>query len=144
EAGGWVIAGVSDYIATLQAAGVAPVDLPPTPDGTWQPGDTENVARWMGNAALYAEGERDNGVLTGNSGAGRLALAAETACDAADAAGMLPPGATDDVTRAWRDLLLGEVSDATGWNPAPTEVFYGQTQGQLGATRARTTAITCA
>ena len=144
ETSGYVIAGVSDYVATLQGAGVAPTPLPPMLDGTWQPDDTGDLARWMGDAALWPDGERDNLVLTTNTAAGRMALAAETALDAARTAGHEPPGAAEDVTRAWRDLLLGEVSDATGWNPIPNETFYGLAQAGLAETRARGVAITAA
>ncbi len=144
EANGYVIAGVSDYVATLQSAGVTPEDLPPTIDGTWQPDDTDDLGRWMGDSGAFADGERDNGVLTKNTRAGRMALAAETALAAAQAAGSEPPGAADDLRRAWRDLLLGEVSDATGWNPIPNEVAYAMIQAGLASDRARSVAIAAA
>ncbi len=142
EASGYVIAGVGDWIATLQGAGVAPVDLPPMVDGTWQPDDTENLARWMGNTGAFAATERDNRIVTTNSDAGRTALAAETALHAAVTAGHAMPDA--DLQRAWRDLFLGEVSDATGWNPANTEVYYGWFHGDAARTRARGVAIAAA
>lgn len=144
EASGYVIAGVGDWVATLEAAGVTPVDLPPTLDGTWQPNSTENLARWMGNTGAFGATERDNLVLTGNSAAGRTTLAAETALAAATAAGHTVANGDADVERAWRDLLLGEVSDATGWNPARTEVYYGEFHAQAASTRARGVAIAAA
>ncbi len=144
EASGYVIAGVGDWVATLHGAGVTPVDLPPTLDGTWQPNNTENVARWMGNTGAFAATERDNAVLTGNSIGGRMVLAAEVAAATAATMGHAVPGADAEVDRAWRDLLLGEVSDATGWNPARTEVYYGVFHGQAAASRARAVAVSAA
>ena len=141
ESSGYVIAGVGDYVATLRAAGVAPTPLPPMLDGTWQPNNTGNLDRWMGDTGGFAASERDNGVVTGNSAAGRVALAATTALAAATAAGHPLPMAEQDLARAWRDLLLGEVSDATGWNPLPAETYYGLVHGRAASTRAHDVAV---
>lgn len=144
ESNGYVIAGVGDWVATLDGAGVAPVDLPPMLDGTWQPNSTENLARWMGNTGAWAATERDDGILSGNSEAGRVVLAAETALEAATTAGHTVTGGTEEVDRAWRDLFLGEVSDTTGWNPASTEVYYGFVHADAARARARALAIAAA
>src|SRR5262249_38931084 len=142
EADGWAIAGISDWVTTLQGAGVSPQELPAVLDGTWQPDDTENVARWMGNGGAFAATERDNGILTGNIQAGRMALAAEVALAAAGSAA--PANGEDEIARAWRDLFLGEVSDTTGWNPIPGEVIYGQWHRAAAFDRARALAIASA
>ncbi len=144
ETAGYVIAGVGDWVATLEGAGVAPVDLPPTFDGDWQPDDTENVARWMGNSGAFAATERDNGVLTGNTRAGRMALAAEATLAAATVAGHPDASAQAEIERAWRDLFLGEVSDATGWNPAAPETYYGLVHGASAEARARAVVLSAA
>jgi hypothetical protein len=144
EASGYAIAGVGDWVATLRAAGVMATPLPPMLDGTWQPDDTGNLDRWMGDAAAFAATERDDGVLAGNQTAGRLVLGAEVAVAAATAAGHAPMGADAEVTRAWRDLLLGEVSDTTGWNPIAGEVYYGEVHAGLASARARTVATSAA
>ncbi len=144
EADGWTIAGVSDYVATLRSAGVTPTALPPMLDGTWQPDDTKNLGRWMGNAGTFAATERDNAVLAHNSAAGRMALAAETAVVAARAADHPLTGADATLQRAWRDLFLGEVSDATGWNPIGNEVYYGLWHAQAASSRARDLAMQAA
>jgi hypothetical protein len=141
ESQGYAIAGVGDWVASLQAAGVTPTPLPPTLDGTWQPSSTGNLDRWMGDTGGFASSERDNGVVAGNSAAGRMTLAAQTALGAATSAGHALPTAEQDLARAWRDLLLGEVSDATGWNPIPGETYYGMFHGSAAAMRAHGVAI---
>lgn len=144
ETQGYVIAGVGDWVATLDGAGYTAPPLPPMLDGTWQPDDTENVARWMGNTGAFAATERDNAVVTGSSIAGREVLAAELATRAAADAGHAVAGADEEISRAWRDLLLGEVSDATGWNPLGTEVYYSQAHAELARTRAHAATLAAA
>lgn len=101
-------------IGTFAAAiGTPPDALPPMGDGTWQPDNTANVHRWMGGLGLWSTTEQDNNVLTSNVRAGHVVEAAEVI------AGF------DAVESAYRSLLLGEVSDASGWNPMATEVQYG-------------------
>lgn len=113
EAAGGRIVSVGTYVSEVGATATTP--LPPVLDGTWQPDDTENLGLWMGDAGLWGDTESDNGVRTANVRASRAVRAAE-AVAGADAA---------LVREAWRELLLGEVSDATGWNPYVTEVAYG-------------------
>ncbi|HOX28327.1 MAG TPA: hypothetical protein PLQ76_04135, partial [bacterium] len=49
EKDGYRIGKISDYMREVKAAGVQPSVLKAAPDGTWQPDDTENVFRWMGD-----------------------------------------------------------------------------------------------
>ncbi len=114
EAAGAQIIGVHDYVAAVSGL-VTPTPLPPVIDGTWQPDDTTNMWRWMGGSGLWGSTEEDDGVLTGNVLAGRQVRAAEAAGGDATA-----------IEEAWKTLLLGEVSDATGWNPYETEVQYAE------------------
>ena len=89
--------------------------MPPMVDGTWQPDNTDNLGLWMGGMGLFGVDE-DELVRTLNARAGHQLRAAELV-DGADA---------DLVEEGWRDLLLGEVSDASGWNPLAVEVAYGK------------------
>ncbi len=113
---GYRIAGIEDCAQALLDAGVQREPLPPVLDGTWQPDDTDNVGLWMGGGGAWSgdDGtERDNGVLTlGTRGHKILVAAGAHLGDAA---------ALDE---AWRELLLGQVSDSTGWNPYGTETEY--------------------
>src|SRR5688572_1044660 len=82
EAEGFIIATVQDYVAAVSAE-VEPVAPPPLLDGTWQPGSTDGVAKWMGDRSLWAVGggphDRDNHVRTLGYVAHRELAAAETA-----------------------------------------------------------------
>jgi MYXO-CTERM domain-containing protein len=109
------IVSIGDYVEAI--ADRASVPLPPVLDGTWQPADTGNLELWMGGPGLWSATEDDNLVLTGNVQA-RQAVAATELAVAGD------PQAEALVEQAWREALLGQVSDATGWNPYHTEVSY--------------------
>lgn len=113
EAAGAQIVGIGAYVDAV-ATGDEP-ELPPVLDGTWQPDDTDDLGLWMGGSGLWGATETDNGVRTANMTARAAVLAAQSV-DGAD---------PDFIEAAWRELLLGEVSDATGWNPYGTEVQYG-------------------
>lgn len=113
---GYRIAGIEDCAQELQEAGVVPEPLPPVLDGTWQPDDTDNVGLWMGGGGAWSgdDGtERDNGVLTLGTRAHKTLVAA--------GAHLAERASLDE---AWRELLLGQVSDSTGWNPYRTETEY--------------------
>lgn len=120
---GFVVGTLSGFRDALAASGwVAPEDLPFTPDGTWQPDDTENVGLWMGGSGLFASTEDDGGVLAGIARARAELLAAEALSRAAgrqakDAAAL---------AEALTELSLAQVSDATGWNPFVNEVEYSR------------------
>lgn len=114
---------IADYVAAVRGAGIAPVDLPPVLDGTWQPQSTRGPLQWMGRAGLWGKHERDDLVL-------RTCLLASHTIRALELAmGTLSPeeAAPYDLTRdeAQRALLLGQVSDARGINPWYGEVQYG-------------------
>jgi MYXO-CTERM domain-containing protein len=113
EAAGSRIVGIGTYVASIET-GDEPT-LPAVLDGTWQPDDTHDLGLWMGESGLWGDTESDNGVRTANVRGRAAVLAAESI-----------PGADEDtVEAAWKELLLGEVSDASGWNPFGTEVQYG-------------------
>jgi hypothetical protein len=122
EADGWVISTVSDYVASIGERIDVP-DAPPLMDGTWQPGSTNGVAKWLGDRSIWLLGgnpdDRDNHVRTLQYTAHREMVAAEAA---AVVAGLEVRAELD---AAWRLLALGQVSDASGINPYRGEVEYG-------------------
>ncbi|MEK6608629.1 MAG: MYXO-CTERM sorting domain-containing protein [Myxococcota bacterium] len=137
EAQGFRIARIAEYVAWVKDAGLERPPLPPILDGTWQPGSTDSMARWMGDSglfdAIYGD-ERDNAVLTGNVRARHRIVAAETVVAHAEAAGTIEAGEYADALEAcWRDALLGQVTDATGINPFAGEVEYGLAHGEAAS-----------
>lgn len=124
EADGWTIATVADYVAHLEHLGYEAPPLPLALDGAWQPKDTQNVLRWMGQVGeLGGPEEDDNGVLTGNVMSRLLLQAAEAVAGLQS----VPAGMQDAaLAGGWHHQLLAEVSDSTGWNPWPGEVKYSK------------------
>jgi hypothetical protein len=122
EQDGWVISTVSDYADAI-ADRVPLAPSPPLLDGTWQPGSTNGVAKWLGDRSIWLLGgvpdDRDNHVRTVQYAAHREMVAAETA---AMVAGI---DARPELDAAWRMLAMGEVSDSSGINPYRGEVQYG-------------------
>lgn len=108
---GWQMATVAQAKAALLAAGYEPEPLPPIADGTWQPDDTGNLSRWMGDFGLDPDTEADGAVRA----AWHLAWAQVRL------ASLL---ADEEPAEAWRELMLAGVSDSTGWNPLRTETDY--------------------
>jgi len=133
EAEGWRIATVGEYVAAAKAIGVRQDPLPPVLDGTWQPGSTNSMHKWMGLAGIFHLGygnERDNAVLTGNVRAHHALVLAETMLDHAADHGLIDPsGPRARLRDCWREALLAQVSDATGINPWLAEVRYGLEHG---------------
>jgi len=134
EAEGWHAVTVQAFARAAKAAGSVPEPLPSVLDGTWQPDDTANVHRWMGGSGLMSllGAEDDNGVLAGNMRARRDVVDAEAVVLAAGRPELQP-----HVDEAWRELLLAEVSDSTGWNPFIGERRYSETHAAKAAAAAR-------
>jgi hypothetical protein len=111
EANGGDITTIGAFVRAVSDRG-AP-ELPAIFDGTWQPDSTNNLKLWMGGSGLWGMDEADNEVLTGNVWTSRLLRAAE----------IVAPG-DERIEKGWREALLGQVSDSSGWNPYHTEVAY--------------------
>lgn len=133
---GWRIATIGEFVDWAKANGIEPEPLPPVLDGTWQPPSTDSMHRWMGAAGLVDSafgGERDNAVLSGNVRARHRIAAAETLVAHLEQQGALEPGSRDDaLAECWREVLLAQVSDASGINPFVGEVRYGLNHAAAG------------
>lgn len=124
EKAGYRIGNISDYVKAAREAGVHSGTLLDSPDGTWQPIDTDNVFRWMGDHV--GQHERDLLVLTGNVQSRNMLLAAETAVAFLKKSGKDTSALDTRIFDAWRDQSLAEVSDSTGWTPMPVEIRYSR------------------
>jgi hypothetical protein len=122
EKQGFHVGTISQYLADVKAAGVKPATLEPMIDGTWQPADTDNLFRWMGDH--LAQYERDNDILTGNVRVRHKLAALEVVIKQLSAAGRDTSALYEKLFEAWRLQSLAEVSDSTGWTPQPIEIKY--------------------
>jgi hypothetical protein len=114
EQSGFVFATVAEAVAAMKKRGVPAQPLPPVLDGTWQPNDTQNVFRWMGGSGAFRTQENDSEVLAALWRARTRITQAEKAM----------PDRLQSLIPAWREALLGQVSDSTGWNPFANEIKY--------------------
>ncbi|MBN2495955.1 MAG: hypothetical protein JXR96_15290 [Deltaproteobacteria bacterium] len=139
ESEGFRIATIGEYVAWAKQNLPQP-ELPPVLDGTWQPPSTDSMHRWMGASGLLDfvyHGEQDNAVLTGNVRARHWIEVAEVLLDHAIEQGWVETGSYEsDLEQCWRDVLLAQVSDASGINPFVGEVQYGLTHAQQAEQRA--------
>jgi hypothetical protein len=129
ETQGFRIATIQEYVDWAKQNGLQQDPLPPMLDGTWQPPSTNSMRRWLGGSGLvdmaYAC-ERDNLVLTTNVQTRHWLAVAETLVTEAEAQDLIEAGSFDEVlTACWKDMLLAEVTDATGINPFINEINYG-------------------
>ncbi|RJO67775.1 MAG: hypothetical protein C4523_08435 [Myxococcales bacterium] len=126
EESGYKITTIADYVAHLKARGVEQKPLPPVIDGSWQPGSTDSVLRWLGGRSLapYATRERDNRIRTENYRIRTDLQAAEIIVAEAQAQSHDTADLDESLLEAWRHLSLAEVSDATGITPWPGEFLY--------------------
>lgn len=118
---------ISDYVARLDALGVAPRPLLPIGDSTWQPPSTEGISRWMGRMGTlgYSIHEDDNRIRTGNYEASTCLAAAATLLDVVAKGGADGTQARSAIEDGYLDLVRAEVSDASGINPWFGEWVYG-------------------
>ncbi len=134
EAAGWKQSTAAAYAKRAVELGVPTPELPTVLDGAWQPKDTDNLFRWMGGAGLLNPigAEADNAVLAGNARAAQLVRTLESQLPQLVADGVeVPEGenfaSLDALTeQAWREVLLAQVSDASGWNPFVGERLYAE------------------
>ncbi len=127
EKDGWFMTRIGDYVRHLQAKGIAAKPAPPLLDGTWQAPSTNSVHKWMGSSGILAPGvEADNVVRTGNMVARTQVVALQRVLDAIgkDHAAKLTVWRAK-LDQLWRTLWRVQVSDCSGINPWPGEIWFG-------------------
>ncbi|HOO57525.1 MAG TPA: hypothetical protein PLN69_11920 [bacterium] len=120
---GYRIGTLAEYLADVKEAGVQPSEPDPMIDGVWQPIDTDNIYRWMGD--YLGQHERDMQVLTGNVKVRHKLAAVEVLVNMPEL-GKSKDELTDKLYEAWRRQSHAEVSDSTGWTPLPLEIEYSR------------------
>lgn len=142
ESQGFKISTISEYINELASSGIMPENCPPVLDGTWQPDDTRNLYRWMGDdPALNTQNTWDNVVLIRNFKSRNKLVALESLIGYADSFKLIDRNEWMDKLRdAWRYQLFAEVSDSTGWTPWEGEVRYSLDNAKIAEEKADTIA----
>ncbi|MBM4342740.1 MAG: hypothetical protein FJ100_05130 [Deltaproteobacteria bacterium] len=127
EKDGWYLTRIGDYVRHLKAKGIAAKPAPPLLDGTWQAPSTNSVHKWMGSAGILAPGvEADNVVRTGNVVARTQVVALQRVLDAIAKDHPIKAKAwRAQLDALWRKLWRVQVSDCSGINPWPGEVWFG-------------------
>jgi hypothetical protein len=137
EQNGFVHATIAEAVAAMTKMGIPHAKLPPVFDGTWQPSNTNNMYRWMGGGGLFHTYERDSDTLAAEWRASAAVKAAEAAAGASP-----KPEIAAALSEAWREALLSQDSDSTGWNPWRTEVEYSNRHAAYAIATA-TNALAC-
>ncbi len=114
---------ITRYVEEMGRLGVKASPIRPYLDTPWKGENGENVYCWLGRQA--APYERDVEIASRNYELSRRARAVEILLEDNGRRGdAMPAGAEARLERAWKYLLLAEVSDAAGWLPIPNEVAY--------------------
>lgn len=111
---------ISEFVAMLHEMNVEREKIPKIPEATWDMKKCNGVWRWMGdNIASY---EDDAFVRAYTYRARQKALVTETLIELARSKGIDISGEEQILLNIWKQILLAEVSDSTGWFPWEIEV----------------------
>lgn len=129
EKEGYQFLTVSEFTRKLLDAGHTPPALPDLPEGTWvmRGGGPYN---WMGRQGRL--GNDTDGITRALCAKARgWVLLAETFLAHAQKLGVDLAELRKTLRKAWRHLLLSEVSDSSGWAPIPVEVRYTEDEATI-------------
>jgi hypothetical protein len=111
---------ISEFVAMLREKNVEREKIPVIPEATWDMQKCKGVWRWMGdNIADY---EDDAFVRAYTYRARQEALVAETLLKKSSEKGIDVSDEERMLLNIWKQILLAEVSDSTGWFPWEIEV----------------------
>ncbi len=119
EAEGCYFAFISEIVTMLNEM-TEPERIPKIPEATWDMKKCKGVWRWMGNN--IADYEDDAFVRAYTYRARQEALIAETLLKKTSEKGIDVSDEEQTLLNIWKQILLAEVSDSTGWFPWEIEV----------------------
>ena len=124
EKQGFYMARIGDYVRHLKAENIEQKAVGALVDGTWQPGSTDSIHRWLGGRGLWGADENDFEVRKGNYEARTQVAAVQVLAEMAKGQGLVVPGLDNRTAKLWKDLWRAEVSDCSGVNPWLAEVQW--------------------
>ncbi len=116
---------ITRYAEAVRKLGFEPEPIGPYLDTPWKGENGDNVFCWLGRQ--IAPYERDVEIASRNYALGRRLVALDALFGDAE---------QERRDRAWKYLLLAQVSDAAGWFPLPQEVAYADKMQDLCAQEA--------
>ena len=118
EDNGYRLATIRQLLASTDYSGTR--ELPPVPEGSWNPEASGGVFCWMGrNDGPW---ENDAGILSCISRARRQLIHAE--CRASVDPSLLSESSRSQLEQAWELVIRAEISDGLGWLAGPHAVQY--------------------
>ncbi len=121
EKEGYQFVTVSEFVRILKQKKYVPPKMPYIPEGTWNMG-AGGPYNWLGKQG--SGNEKDGLTRARNFITRGWVLVAETLSKLAEKMGASNALLRSILNMSWRHLLLGEVSDSSGWSPLPIEVRY--------------------
>ncbi len=121
EKEGYRFVTVSEFVKILKKNSYKPPQMAYIPEGTWNMG-AGGPYNWLGKQG--SGNEKDGLTRARNFIARGWVLVAETLAKWAEKLGTSSPLLRSILRMSWKHLLLGEVSDSSGWSPLPIEVRY--------------------
>jgi hypothetical protein len=110
---------ISELIYTAKEKGFDEKKLDPIPDSA----QGSNVYVWMGEHR--SDWEKDIEINTERYETRNMLLATEVLLNKLENAGVRVNDQQEELQVLWKDLIMAQVTDATGWEPRTIEVDYG-------------------
>lgn len=110
---------ISELIYTAKEKGFDEKQLDQIPDSA----QGSNVYVWMGE--YRSDWEKDIEINTERYETRNMLLATEVLLDKLENAGVKVNDQQKELIELWKDLIMAQVTDATGWEPRTVEVDYG-------------------
>jgi len=121
EKEGYTFVSVSEFVNILKRKNYKIPKMAYIPEGTWNMG-AGGPYNWLGKQG--SGNEKDGLTRARNFIARGWVLVAETLSKLAEKLGANNALIRSVLRLSWKHLLLGEVSDSSGWSPLPIEVRY--------------------
>jgi len=130
---------VSEWVGIAKSKGLSSILSPTVPDSTWNTYDSKGAFQWMGLNTIKPdrlENENDGYIRSDNYRVRNRLLATESLFNYYNNTfnSSFREKIKGDIKKAWKHLILAEVSDSTGWTPRKEEWEYSLYHDQQALT----------